>query len=112
MLTLCRHEKCHIPYTRGVRGVQPNQSNRAENMKKILNAFNSIDKLPKAFLKYGVFAFLMLFTIATVFVILNNTILPFNPYYDMISKELVKTSFVIGAEVIIGSLVMDFVFKR
>lgn len=92
--------------------MQPNQSNRTGNIEKVMNAFNSIDKLPKAFLKYGVLAFLMLFTIATVFVILNHTILPYSPDFDLVSKELVKTSFIIGAEVVIGSLVMDFVFKK
>jgi hypothetical protein len=30
----------------------------------------------------------------------------------MVSKEIVKTSFVLGAEAIIGGLVMDFVSKR
>lgn len=92
--------------------MQPNQPNRTRNIKKFMNAFNSIDKLPKAFLKYGSLAFLVLFTIGTVLVILNHTILPYNHYFDMVSKELVKTSFIIGAEAVIGSLVMDFVFKR
>lgn len=92
--------------------MQPNQSNRTENIKKLVSAFNSIGKLPKALLKYGSFAFLLLFTIGTILVILNHTILPYNFHFDMVSKELVKTSFIIGAEVVIGSLVMDFVFKR
>lgn len=92
--------------------MQPNQPNRTRNIKKFMNAFNSIDKLPKAFLKYGSLAFLVLFTIGTVLVILNHTILPYNHDFDMVSKELVKKSFIIGAEAVIGSLVMDFVFKR
>jgi len=77
-----------------------------------MNAFNSIGKLPKAFLKYGILVFLIIFITGNVLVILNNTVLPYNPYFDMVSKELVKVSFVIGAEVIIGSLIMDYVFKR
>lgn len=92
--------------------MQPNQSNRTSNIKKLMNAFNNIDKLPKAFLKYGGFAVLVLFTIGTILVILNHTMLPYNSHFDMISKELVKVSFIVGAEVVIGSLVMDFVFKR
>lgn len=92
--------------------MQLNQSDRSRNLRKIMNAFGSMNKLPKALLKYGSYAFLMLFTIGTVLVILNHTILPYNFYFDFVSKELVKTSFAIGAEIVIGSLVMDFAFKR
>lgn len=92
--------------------MQPNQTNHTRNIKKIKNAFNSIEKLPKTLLKYGILAFLIIFVTGNVLVILNNTILPYNSYFDMVSKELVKVSFIIGAEIVIGSLVMDFVFKR
>lgn len=92
--------------------MQPNQSDRSGNIRKIKNAFGNMNKLSKALLNYGSYAFLMLFMIGTVLVILNHTLLPYNFYFDLVSKELVKTSFVIGAEVVIGSLVLDFVFKR
>jgi len=92
--------------------MQLNQSNRAEYIKKIITAFNEIQPLPKALLKYGIYAFLGLLAIGSVMVLLNTTILPYNPYFDMVSKEIVKASFVIAAEIIIGSLAIDFVFKR
>ena len=92
--------------------MQPNQSDRSNNIRKIKKAFGSMNKPSKALLKYGSYAFLMLFIIGAVLVILNHTILPYNYYFDLASKELVKTSFVIAAEVVIGSLAMDFVFKK
>jgi hypothetical protein len=92
--------------------MQFNQSERAKNIKKILTALNSIQKLPMALIKYGSLLSAALFTIGAVLVILNNTVLPYNSFFDMVSKEIVKTSFVLGAEAIIGGLVMDFVSKR
>ncbi|MGI6669395.1 MAG: hypothetical protein ACOX4M_08520 [Acetivibrionales bacterium] len=90
--------------------MQSNQPNRTKYIKKIITAFGEIHPLPKALLKYGVYAFLGLLSIGSVMVLLNNTVLPYNSYHDMVSKEIVKTSFVIAAEVIIGSLAIDFHF--
>ncbi len=92
--------------------MQTNQSDRSRKIRKIMNAFGAMNNLSKALLNYGIYAFLMLFTIGTVLVILNHTILPYDFYFDFVSKELVKISFIVGAEVVIGSIVMDFVFKR
>jgi len=92
--------------------MHPNQSNGLNNIRRIMNAFGSMNKLPKVLLKYGCYAFLSLFIISSVLVILNHTILPYHFYIDCISKELVKISFIVGAEVVIGSTVMDFLFKR
>lgn len=92
--------------------MQFNQSERAKNIKKILTAFNSIQKLPLAIIKYGSFVSVALFTIGAVLVILNNTVLPYNSFYDQVSKEIVKMSFILGAEAIIGGLIMDFVSKK
>lgn len=88
------------------------QSNLIKNIEKILTAFSNMGKLPKALIKYGCFVFFGLFAIGTVLVLLNNTLLPYNSYFDMVSKAIVITSFTLVAEAIIGGLVMDFVFKK
>lgn len=88
------------------------QSNLPENIRKIQKAFGNMDKLPKALIKYGCYAVFIIYTIGVVLILLNNTVLPYNPYYDFISKSIVKTSFTLFAEAIIGGLIMDFVFKR
>lgn len=94
------------------RGVRPVQSNLLKKMNKILKAFDNLGKLPKALIKYGSYVFLAIFTIGTLSVLLNNTLLPYNSYLDMVSKAIVITSFTLAAEAIIGGLVMDFVFKK
>lgn len=88
------------------------QQNLIKNIEKMFNAFGKMEKLPKALIKYGCFVFLGLFLVGTVMVLLNYTVLPWNSYTDLVSKSIVKTSFTIGAEAIIGGLVLDFVFKK
>ena len=88
------------------------QTNLTKNIEKIFTAFGKMGKLPKALIKYGCYVFFGIFTIGTILVLLNNTLLPYNSYYDMVAKAIVTTSFTIAAEAIIGGLVMDFVFKE
>jgi hypothetical protein len=92
--------------------MQSNQPNRTEYLKRIITAFSKIQPLPKALLKYGMYAFLVMLAIGSVMVLLNSAVLPYNSYFDMVSKEIVKTSFIIAAEAIIGSLAIDFAFKK
>lgn len=88
------------------------QSNMRKNLEKILIAFDKMGKLPKAFIKYGCYVFFAIFTIGTLLVLLNHTLLPYNSYFDIVSKAIVITSFTLVAEAIIGGLVMDFVFRE
>jgi hypothetical protein len=83
-----------------------------KKIQKIRTAFGNMDKLPKALIRYGSYASFAIFTIGTILVLLINTILPFNTYFDMVAKAIVKTSLTLAAEVIIGGLIMDFVFKK
>lgn len=69
-------------------------------------------KLPKALIKYGCYVFYGIFIIGTILVLLNNTLLPYNSYFDMVSKAIVITSFTLIAEVVIGGLIMDFVLNK
>lgn len=92
--------------------MQSNQNNKTKNIEKILTSFSKLGKLPKALIKYGCLTFFVIFVVGTVLVLLNNTILPYNSYFDMVSKEIVKTSFVLAAEFIIGGLIMDYVIGR
>lgn len=87
-------------------------SNLAGKIEKIVNTFNKMDKLPKALMKYGCISFLILFAIGNVMVLMSNTILIYDSYFDFVSKSLVKVSFSIAAEAIIGSLILDFIFKK
>ena len=55
--------------------MQSNQTDRTNKIKKILIAFNSIHKFPMALIKCGTYAFLTVFTIGCILVMLNNTVL-------------------------------------
>lgn len=92
--------------------MQSNQNNRIKHLERIVTSFSKLGKLPKALIKYGCLAFSVIFVVGTVLVLLNNTILPYNSYFDMVSKEIVKTSFVLAAEFIIGGLLMDYVIGK
>lgn len=88
------------------------QSNLIKNIEKIFTAFGNMGKLPKALIKYGCYVFFGIFMVGTILVLLNNTLLPYNSYFDMVSKAIVITSFTLIAEAIIGGLIMDFVFNK
>ncbi len=92
--------------------MQLNQSDRTKKIEKIISAFSKMQKLPKTLIRYGTYIFTGIFVIGMILVILNNTVLQFDPYLDMVSKEIVKTSFVIAAEAVIGGLIIDYVFRK
>ena len=86
--------------------------NLSKNVEKIVTAFGKMAKLPKAFMKYGCIVFLVLLTAGSIMALLNITVLNYNSYLDIVSKSLVKTSFSIAAEAVIGGLVLDFMFNK
>lgn len=92
--------------------MQSNHTNRIRTIEKILSSFSNMHRLPKTLIKSGIYVFLGVYITGTVLVILSNTLLQYDPYFDMVSKEIVKTSFILAAEAVIGSLVMDFVFGK
>lgn len=88
------------------------QFNVGESIKKIYTAFRGLQKLPKIVIRQGIHAFLFLLAIGTLIIVLNRTTVSFNYFSDFVALSLVKTSFIILAEGVIGGLVMDFVFKK
>ena len=88
------------------------QFNLSKNLEKIFTAFGKMAKLPKSVMKYGCIVFLVLLTAGSITALLNITVLNYDSYLDLVSKSLVKTSFSIAAEAVIGGLVLDFVFKK
>lgn len=97
---------------RGERDMQSNQPGRTNGTEKILQAFSKMQKIPKTLIRYGMYISTGILVTGMILVILSNTVLEFDPYMDMVSKEIVKTSFVIAAETIIGGLIMDYVFRK
>jgi hypothetical protein len=88
------------------------QSNKTNGVEKILTSFDSLNTLPKIIIKFGTQTFLALFALGSFLVAYNHLILNCNPNYEFIATSLVHSSFTIFAEVIIGALVIDFIFKK
>jgi ABC-type Co2+ transport system permease subunit len=87
------------------------QMDQEKKLKKFLTAFDSIGKLPRNIIKYGLHIFLVLFALGTAIVVYSRVALGYEPYFEFIAMSIVKTSFTILAEAIIGGLLIDYVFK-
>jgi hypothetical protein len=88
------------------------QSNLSKKIEKIFTAFDKIEKFPRAIIKYGVIVFLVIFGLSTGLVVFNHTVNNLDPYIEFVALYLVKTSFIILAEAVIGGLIIDYVFKK
>lgn len=88
------------------------QTNISKNIAKIFSTFQEINKFPRTIIKYGFQVFLVLFFLGTFLAILNHTKLNYDTYFELIATSIIKNSFTVLAEVIIGSLIIDFIFKK
>ncbi len=86
--------------------------NLSKNIKKLFEAFEKIDKFPRLLICYG-FKFILLILIigAFSFLINQNSISPDLSLY-IFSTSLIKSSYTILAEIVIGSLVIDYIIKN
>lgn len=89
--------------------MQPDLNKR---IAKIFTEFNKIGKLSKAIIKYGTQFFLALFAVGTLLVIINHTRLNYDLYIEFIARSVIKSSFTIFAEAVIGGLLMDYIFRK
>lgn len=83
-----------------------------KNIEKIIKSLNGINSFPKAIIKHGSRIFLLLFAIGTVMVVVNHAILNYDFYFEFTAKTLIKNSFTVLAEVIIGGLLIDYIFNK
>ena len=88
------------------------QIKRSNEIIKKFAALNDIDKISKAIIKYGSMFFMILLALGTLLIVLNNSVLEYDSYLDFVAKSIVKISFSILAEVIIGALAIDFIMGK
>jgi hypothetical protein len=88
------------------------QSNIIKNIEKIYSELTKLSSFAKSILKYGTQISLLLLAIGTALVIYNHTGTNFSEQFEFVAISIVKVSFTIEAEVIIGSLIIDFVLKK
>lgn len=87
-------------------------TNINKNLERVYTAFNNLSILSRKVIKYGCILFLVMLVSGLVLLLLNANVLSYSSYLDLVAKSIVKTSFQIAAEVIIGGLILDFVFKK
>jgi len=88
------------------------QANLIKNLEKIFAEFSKLSIRSKQILKYGVCVFLVLFALGTLLVVINHSFLGFDSNFDLIATTVVRSSFIILAEIVIGALLMDYFFKK
>lgn len=88
------------------------QTNIANGFKKLMVEFSKIGSVSRALIKYGTQAFLALTALGAFLFIFNTTYLGFDVYLQFIAISIVKNSFIILAEVVIGALLIDYFLKK
>lgn len=88
------------------------QSNLTKGIERIFTSFDSLNSLTKTMIKYGIQTFFALFALGVFLVAYTHTSLNGDSYFEFIATSIVKSSFTILAEVIIGGLIIDFIFKK
>lgn len=88
------------------------QTNLSKKIEKLFSRFSEMGTLSKAIIKYGSLAFLIIFAVGTMMVVFNRTVFNYNDYYEFIATSVIKSSFTILAEAIIGGLLIDYIFSK
>lgn len=88
------------------------ERNLSKKWQKIVTAFSSLDKNTKKFMKIGLKVFILLFGAGTMLLGISHYVLNFNSYITFIANSIIKSSFTILAEIIIGCLILDFLFNK
>jgi hypothetical protein len=86
------------------------QPNIAKNIEKIVTAFSNLNNYTKLAIKIGILLFLGLFAIGTLLVVQNHTG-NFSTYNEFVATSVIKASFTVLSEIVIGGLLVDFVFN-
>ncbi len=86
--------------------------NLTKNLEKIFSEFNSLNKNSKSLIKYGSIISLLLLALGAIFLVLNNSLFNYDYHFELIARTIIKSSFTIFAEVIIGGLLIDYLLKR
>jgi hypothetical protein len=78
----------------------------------MFSEFGKVNSISKAIIKYGTMAFFFLLALGTAFIAINHTILNNNMYYEFVANSIIRTSFIIFAEAVIGGLLIDYISKK
>jgi uncharacterized membrane protein len=83
-------------------------SNISEKIKKIFMSFVKLNKITKNIIKYGTLISLALIVLGTILIYVNRSG-HFDVNLDFAATSLVKVSFTLMAEAIIGGILVDYI---
>ncbi|KNY25452.1 hypothetical protein [Pseudobacteroides cellulosolvens] len=86
--------------------------NLTKNIEKIRSEFNNLGKPNKIIIKAGSIISFILLILGALLIVCNHFFLNKDLFYELVARTLVKNSFTILAEAVIGSLVLDYLFKK
>jgi len=84
----------------------------SKNVKKIISELSKTSEKTKKALNIGIILFLVAFALGTLFIVLNRLVYNYDLYIEYIGMSIIKSSFTILAEVIVGCLLLDYVFNK
>ncbi|HHV59562.1 MAG TPA: hypothetical protein GXX49_04610 [Clostridiaceae bacterium] len=87
-------------------------ANLKQSFKKIAMELSKLGSPSKKIIKIGTWLFLGLLTIGALLKVLNHTVFGYDWYYEHLSISIIKTSFTMFAEAVIGGILIDFFLKR
>jgi flagellar biosynthesis protein FlhB len=86
-------------------------SNFSRNLRKIISVINNLHEVSQKILKIGITFFLIVFISGSILLIYNK-INFFNENLNYTSLSMIKSSFTVLGEILLGTLIVDFVLKR
>ncbi len=86
--------------------------NLTKNLEKIRSEFNNLGRKNKIIIKTGSIISFILLILGALLIVCNHFFLNKDLFYELVARTLVKNSFTILAEAVIGSLVLDYLFKK
>ena len=88
------------------------QQNILKNFEKIYSEFSKLNKWTKKMILLGMHISLAIFALGTFLVVFNRVVLHYDSYFEFVATSVVRSSFTILAEIIIGCLLVDYVFNK
>lgn len=88
------------------------QTKNDKKIEKIAEEFGKVNNFSKSLIKHGTQVSLILLVLGTLVITMNQSVLNYDDYVEFIGTMIIRNSFVILAEVIIGGLLIDYITKK
>lgn len=88
------------------------QTKNSKKIEMIAKELDNVNSFSKTLIKRGTQVSLLLLVLGTLIILLNQTVLSYDDYVTFVGTSIIKNSFIILAEVIIGGLLIDYLTKK